>query len=63
MLGASKAFVVVLNLDIGRRRMKKKATKDTKLILRSRPLGRECPVLKEVREWVKSKRIKGIKEF
>lgn len=30
------------------------ATKDTKLILRTRPLGRECPVLKEVREWIKN---------
>ena len=30
------------------------ATKDTKIILRSRPLGRECPVLKEVREWIKN---------
>lgn len=29
-------------------------TKDTKIILRSRPLGRECPVLKEVREWIKN---------
>lgn len=29
-------------------------TKDTKIILRSRPLGRECPVLKEVREYIKN---------